>query len=229
MESKKSDVFIVREKIQNNFHGFLFFIKKKTIKNKAILGLSFLVILFIGAFLRLWKLDNPSFSADEFLGINASYGYFKTGQWKMWDFNQDVLTEKVYNRATLYYWQVAQVFKFFEPTEFYARLISVFWGLLNLVLVFLITLKKTKNRKLALLATFLLAISIAALNYDRKLRMYAMFSPLYFLFSWIVFDFIESQISFFQVFSKRNIQKICFSGNCLSFGAGQSSCSSFDG
>lgn len=186
-------------------------------KNKTTLGL-LLVILFLGAFLRLWKLDHPSFSADEFLGINASYGYFKTGQWKMWDFNQEVLTEKIYNRASLYYWQVAQVFQLFEPTEFYARLVSVFWGILNLILVFLITLKKTKNKKLALLATFLLAISIAALNYDRKLRMYAMFSPLYFLLSWLVFDFIESKFHFSKWSSKEVFKKIIFLGGIFFLG-----------
>ncbi len=184
-----------------------FFLKK----NKITLGL-FLIVITLGGFLRLWKLGNPSFSADEFLGINASYGYFKTGQWKMWDFNQGNLTEKVYNRASLYYWQVAQIFRFFEPTEFYARLVSVFWGLLNLIGVFLFTLRKTKNKKLTLLAIFLLAISIAAINYDRKLRMYSMFSPLYFLLSWFVFNFIESKFYFSKLFSKELLKKVIFLG-----------------
>ncbi|EKE20579.1 MAG: hypothetical protein ACD_7C00522G0001, partial [uncultured bacterium] len=57
-----------------------FLLKKKVL---AIL----VAILVLAGFLRFYNLDEKSFSADEFLGVNTAYGYLKTGEWRRWDFN----------------------------------------------------------------------------------------------------------------------------------------------
>lgn len=160
--------------------------------NKKIF-LILLVIFALGFFLRFYKLEKQSFIADEYLGVNISYGYFKTGQWKFWDFNNEELTNEEYTRSNIYYWQVAQVFNFLDLNERTARLISVVWGLVGMALVFFATYYFTKKISLALLAVFLLSVSISALIFDRKLRMYSMFAPVYFAFSVSIFKFLESQ------------------------------------
>ncbi|NTW30067.1 MAG: hypothetical protein HGA33_02230, partial [Candidatus Moranbacteria bacterium] len=54
-------------------------------KKKALLVL--LGILVLAAAVRFVGIGALSFTADEFLDINSSYGYFRTGEWKAWDFN----------------------------------------------------------------------------------------------------------------------------------------------
>ncbi|MEA2006942.1 MAG: hypothetical protein U9O20_02160 [Patescibacteria group bacterium] len=152
-----------------------------------------LLILLLAGFLRIYKLGNQSFIADEYIGINVSYGLHQTGQWKYWDFNSETITDRDYTRGQVYYWQVAQLFKFFEPTEQNSRLVSVMWGLLGVATIFFVTFWITKNIYIALMSAFLLSMSVSALMFDRKLRMYSMFAPVYFLFSYIIFQFLESK------------------------------------
>lgn len=142
------------------------------------------LIFVLGALLRWSFLGNNSFVSDEFLDINSSYGYAKTGEWRAWDFNFDKPSEVNLNvlrdeRASLYKWQVAQLFKFLPPTETVARSVSVLWGILSIGAVFWSSLILTQRREIALLSALLSAISISALVFSRTLRMYAMFFPLY--------------------------------------------------
>lgn len=152
-----------------------------------------LLILILAGFLRFYKLGNQSFIADEFLGINISYGHNQTGEWKYWDFNNNKLTAEDYTRANVYFWQVSKLFDFLEVNEHNARIISVLWGLFSIIIVFFVTRRLTKNNTVSLLSSLLMAISITALMFDRKLRMYSMFAPVYFLFSISIFQFFESK------------------------------------
>lgn len=158
-----------------------------------------LAILILGVFLRFYNLGETSFVADEFLDINASYGFFKTGEWQAWDFNFE-RPDTVENanaardeRAFAYKWQVAQLFHFLAPTEATARAVSAAWGLVTLLLVFQMTTYFTKRKEIGLIAAFLYAVSISALMMDRRLRMYAMFVPAFLSFSWATFLFLEKK------------------------------------
>ncbi|MEA1925871.1 MAG: hypothetical protein U9M90_01315 [Patescibacteria group bacterium] len=164
---------------------------KKLFRKKIIV--LFLGILLLAGFLRVYKLGSQSFIADEYIGINISYGYHKTGEWKYWDFNAGRLTDREYTRAKIYYWQVAQTFHFLEPTERNARLVSVLWGLAGIVAIFVVSFLITGNIYISLISSALLSISVSALMFDRKLRMYSMFAPIYFLFSYAVYQFFESK------------------------------------
>jgi len=156
-----------------------------------------LVIIFLlGATLRLFGLGTNSFVADEFLDINGSYGYFKTGEWKAWDFNYGVPAVMNENdardeRAFVYKGQVSTLFHALPPTETTARLVSVFWGLLSLVLMYFIAYFYTGKKMIGLLAAFLFAVSISAIIFDRRLRMYAMFFPVFLSFATTLFAFFE--------------------------------------
>jgi len=153
------------------------------------------LILLLGGFLRLYKLGQQSFIADEYLGINASYGYYKTGQWKFWDFNKEELTDQNYTRAKIYYWQVAQIFNFLPASEANARLVSVVWGMIGIISIFVASYLVTRNYWIALLAALLMSVSVSSLMYDRKLRMYSMFVPIFLWFNYAVFYFLESKTS----------------------------------
>lgn len=155
------------------------------------------VIVLLGAVLRFYDLGNNSFVADEFLDMNSSYGYFKTGEWKAWDFNFGKPAEMNVNdardeRAFVYKWQVAQLYRFLPPTESAVRSISVLWGLFTVVLMFWVGYFYTRKKTVGLLAAFFFAVSISAIIFDRRLRMYAMFAPVYLSFATTLFALFES-------------------------------------
>lgn len=171
---------------------------KKMNSKKTFLILFAIVIL--GFALRAYKLGENSLVADEFLDINSSYGYYKIGKWKAWNFNFDrVNTENLFNlrdeRAWPYKWQVAQLFRWFPPTEGVARSVSVFWGIISIITIYWIAKSFTGKKEIGLISSFLFAISISGIIFDRKLRMYAMFFPVFLVLSWIVFRFLEEKYS----------------------------------
>ncbi len=155
------------------------------------------IIILLGAILRFSGLGNNSFVADEFLDINSSYGYLKTGEWKAWDFNFGQPAEMNVNdardeRAFAYKWQVAQLFRFLPPTEGVARSVSALWGVFTIFLMFWTGWFYTRKKTIGLLAAFLFAVSVSGIIFDRRLRMYAMFFPVYLAFATTLYAFFES-------------------------------------
>src|SRR4030042_6830631 len=134
---------------------------------------------------------------DEFLDYNSSYGYYKTGQWLAWDFNLDQVSHNLYaqreERAWIYRAQVAQVFHWLPPTEAAARSVSAIWGIISIIVLYFAAAYFTKNKIIGLISAFLFAVSIAGITFDRTLRMYAMFFPVFLLFSWFLFRFFEEE------------------------------------
>lgn len=155
------------------------------------------LIVVLGFSLRAYKLDANSFVTDEFLDINATYGYHKTGQWLAWDFNLNRVSDNLFaprdERAWPYRWQVAQLFRWFPPTETVARSISVAWGVISILLMYFVGKYFTGKKEIGLLAAFLFAVSALGVSIDRTFRMYAMFLPVFLLFSWFLFRFFEEE------------------------------------
>jgi hypothetical protein len=164
-------------------------------------------ILFLGAFLRIYKLDNLSLKADEHIGVRIAYGHNQTGEWKFWDWNKQELTDQDYTRGQVYYWQVSKLMDFVAPTEFNFRLISVFWGIIGIISMFFVSYFYSRNLIIALLTAFLWAISISAITFDRHLRMYSMFAPVYLILSVFVYQFLETLPSKNKNFLEKFSQK----------------------
>lgn len=180
--------------------------------SKKNLYIALFLVILLGTFLRFYKLGNNSFVADEFLDINSTYAYFKTGVWQNWDFNfGKVNTENVFEardeRAWAYKWQVAQLFKFLPPTEGVARSVSAIWGILTIFLIYFVGKYFSKKNTVGIISAFLFAVSVGGIELDRRFRMYAMFLPLYLIFSWLIFKFLEGRysgkLSFLRIFSEK--------------------------
>jgi hypothetical protein len=58
--------------------------------------------------------------------------------------------------------------------------------------MFLVARDFTKKPAIGLLSAFFFAVSLSGIIFDRRLRMYAMFFPVFLLFSWLTFKFLES-------------------------------------
>lgn len=160
---------------------------------KILITLTLIVLL--GGVLRFYNLGEVSFVADEFLDVNATYGYSQTGEWKAWDFNLEQPAERINDpsdqRAWMYRWQVAKLFNYFEPTEVVARSVSAVWGIVTIILIYFVAKYFTGKKYIGLISAFLFAVSIVGIIFDRKLRMYAMFFPVFLAFSWIFYRFFE--------------------------------------
>src|SRR3989344_8489634 len=150
---QKRKRLLISWKIEHKIINTFFMNWKQTLSTLAI-------IVLLGAGLRFYSLGYNSFVSDEFLDINSAYGYAQTGQWRAWDFNFGKLSEVNLNvprdeRAVVYKWQVAQLFRFFPPTETVARSVSVFWGMISIGVIFWATYMMTKRREIALIAALL--------------------------------------------------------------------------
>ncbi|MFA6184294.1 MAG: hypothetical protein WC682_04295 [Parcubacteria group bacterium] len=180
--------------------------------NKRI-GAILIAILVLAGILRFYNLGEKSFSADEFLGVNASYGYKQLGEWRRWDFNLEKPMEDsayfktffdfdfwhdgetTYTRAWIYNWQIAQSLKFLPDNETWSyRVVGVIWGIFSVLLIYWISFRFTGNRIIGLLAALLLTLSIDGIEFSRRVRMYAMFMPVFLIFAWVAFCFFESKI-----------------------------------
>ncbi len=157
------------------------------------------IIILFGIFLRFYNIGVKAFDRDEFFELNSSYGYFKTGHFVAWDFNferpfgPNMQDDSSNERAEVFRWQLAQLYHFHEPTEALTRSLGSAWGMIGILLVYLVTVSLTGNRYIALIAALLTAIGESEIIYSRRLRMYAMFFPMYLAFSWMVYKFYESK------------------------------------
>lgn len=176
-------------------------------KKNVFIALALIVLL--GAVLRFYNLGATALDRDEFFEVNTSYGYFKTGNFVAWDFNKSMpfaenLQDSSSNeRAEVYRWQLAQLYRFFEPSEAMMRSLSAFWGTLGIIIIFLVTRSFTGNSYIALLAAFLAAVGESGILFDRRLRMYSMLYPIYLVLSWFVYKFYESVYKGKNVYLKK--------------------------
>jgi len=165
-------------------------------KNITIILLG--VIILVGGILRFYSLGDKAFDRDEFFELNSSYGYFKTGHFVAWDFNNEqpfpanMQDDSSNERAEVFRWQLAQLYHFHEPTEFLTRSLGAAWGIVSILIVYLFTVSLTGNRYIALIAALLTAVGESEIIYSRRLRMYAMFFPIYLFLSWMVYKFYET-------------------------------------
>jgi len=172
-----------------------------------------LMIVSVGGFLRLYALGERPFKADEFLDINAIYGYNQTGQWQAWDFNTDAPSVRINpesdKRAWLYRVQVAKLFdlSFFPPEEWAARLVSVLWSIATIAIIYGVAYSWTRRHLVALVAAGLFAVSVPAIEMGRTLRMYAMFVPTFLLLVWSVSQFFGRRFTGYKEVSRTHITR----------------------
>lgn len=131
---------------------------RQKIKNKEIFF--FLTIFFIALLLRVWKFNQipPSLFGDEVDTGYQAYSILKTGR----DYFGNLLPVHFQSlgdwRMPLYIYLTVPSLAIFGVTDFAVRLPSLIFNLLSILVIWLL-LRKITQEKIALLATFLLAIS----------------------------------------------------------------------
>ncbi|RAR49718.1 glycosyltransferase family 39 protein [Flavobacterium lacus] len=125
-----------------------------------------LFILFIGAVLRLYKLDYQSLWIDEiFSMIQASpenpigkiYSYLREND----------------PHPPLYYFSLHSFLILFGDTVWVGRFFSAFCGIIGIIAIYFLA-KEILNKKIGLLAAFLTAINYFHIYYSQEVRMYSL-------------------------------------------------------
>jgi len=139
----------------------------KFLRNKNVLILV-LIVLF-GSVLRLWDIGKTPLSLtwDEVaLGYNA-YSIFETGRDEFGKGLPVVLRSFDDYKPAFYTYLIIPTYKMFGLNEFSVRLPSAIFGIFTLISVYFLIKKLFKREDIALLATFILAISPWHIQFSR--------------------------------------------------------------
>lgn len=187
-------LFIFPDK--KNTHNYLS-IFKSIISNKKTRLLVLISIITLGFGFRVYNLGTSDIRGDEFQVIGAATGYLNTGKYYQWDWisNKAIYSTttddySVYDRAWPHTWMIAQSYKFFGISEASSRIPSVIFGTLLIVLTYPVALFFSKNKNLAVITTFLVAISPAYIGLSRYARMYIVLLPLFLGLAYSVYQTI---------------------------------------
>lgn len=126
----------------------------------------FLIILF-GLICRLYNLGAESFWFDEVVTIHLL-------PQDLTMFIKQVTTDSTYTRNIVYYtiayfWMLP-----FEITEVSIRLLSVIFGVLSIIMVYIVG-KNLFDEKIGIISSFLMAISEFQIHYSQEARFYSLF------------------------------------------------------
>src|SRR3990172_600006 len=120
-----------------------------------------ILIILLAAFLRLYQLEKvpPGFHIDEVtVGYNA-YSLMETGRDENGNFLPLYIDSFGDFRPAGYFYLTIPAIKFLGLTEFAVRFSSALFGVLTVILLFFLAEKIFKNRFVAFLSAFLLAVS----------------------------------------------------------------------
>lgn len=128
-----------------------------------------LLIILLGAFLRVYRLDKfpPSLFGDEVDVGYQAYSILKTGGdylGQKWPISFHSLADW---RTPLYLYATVPFVAAFGLNEWGVRLPAAFFGILTLPLFYLLVRKIFKEEKTALISVFLLSVSMWHLQYSR--------------------------------------------------------------
>ncbi|MCD6412215.1 glycosyltransferase family 39 protein [bacterium] len=121
-----------------------------------------ILIVLIGAFLRLYQISSipPGLYPDEAINGNNGWEAIKTNSFK-------VFYPENNGREGLYINLVGFFLKIFGYHHYSIRLVSVFFGILTLLGIYLLAKEIFKEKSLAFFSSFFLAISFWHLNFSR--------------------------------------------------------------
>ena len=149
-----------------------------------LVGIVLGMICLLAIYLRVANLDGPDFGIDEILHVYASQELSQGNP-------PNLPGGKVYPRALMYTWLVAVAGQFGGFSEGIARIPSVVFGMLIVLIVFFMARFWFSNM-VGLGAAFFVAIIPVEIVFSRSVRMYTMFQFFYLLLIFLFFYGYES-------------------------------------
>jgi len=154
-------------------------------RKKAGIRIVIVSVIIMGFFLRIYNLGIQSFWLDEAISSIAAMAFLEKG-------TPVLESGLLYHRGILNTFLIASSFKIFGFNEFAARLPSVLFGTLTILLVYVIG-SKWENRYAGLIAAVLVAFSVWEIAWSREARMYQQLQFFYILSLYLFYEFTQNQ------------------------------------
>ncbi|HVY01339.1 MAG TPA: glycosyltransferase family 39 protein [Candidatus Nanoarchaeia archaeon] len=154
---------------------------KKFNESKLEIYLLIAIILF-GAFLRFYSLSSAPLWVDESISIESASRILQTG-------TPTYESGMVDSRAYVFHY-IQSFFMLFGNGEGFARLVSVLFGILTILLVY--KLGKEYSKYGGLISALFLAVFYLEVFFSRHARMYQMFQFLFFLSIYLLYKSKEN-------------------------------------
>lgn len=156
--------------------------------------LTYLLIIFVivsfGFYLRATNLTEPSFVDDEYLHVYAAKSILGSEE-------PTLPSGEIYDRAILYTYLVAFSFKVLGVNEYAARIPSVIFGTLSIILVFFIG-RRLFGTLVGIISAFLVAFVPLEIAWSRECRFYAMYQFFYLLGFYAFYNGLEGEVEDFK-------------------------------
>ena len=165
--------------------GFLY---KKWQAEPYIYRWALAVLCLLATVIYLYDLTYYAWLPDEPLVIETAKGYLETGTFTRWDFWMDQPGTSKYSRAWIHSWMVAQSFWIFGLSEWSARIVSVFLGLVFVPTIYGVSNFFLRNRFAALIITLVCILHPYFIVYFRRTRMYALLLPFFTLLLYLSYQ-----------------------------------------
>ncbi len=152
-------------------------------ENKVII---FILLIFLcGSLIGLNRTSN--YQADESYYIFSAMKMNQTGNW-MVPYYED--GNPRFQKPILFYWMVAFIYKILGIGIWQARVVSLFFGILNLILIYKFTLLLFNSRRISLFSMIILASNIMFCIYSKAAvtdmtLLYFMNLSIYFFYKFI--------------------------------------------
>lgn len=153
---------------------------------KKLIFVLLLVLLVSGAFLRLYDLGGQSYWLDEGFSINGALAILENGR-PLLD------SGKIYP-SEVYGYPTALAVKLFGNNAFSYRFWPTVFGLVLILIIFLIT-KDLFGEWQGILAAFFTSFSYWQIAWSRQARWYTMFSVFFWLALWFFYKFLYGESS----------------------------------
>ena len=125
-----------------------------------------IILISIAVFLRIWNLGVPSFWVDEINTLYIGQSWAESGEFTFPSGHE-------YHRAMLFSVIAGTGFRLFGANEFTTRLPSALFGLISILLVYMLA-KDIFNKKVGLWSVFFMTFSHFQIGWSRTARMYTL-------------------------------------------------------
>lgn len=160
-------------------------IRSGFISTKLKVHTTIILLLIAGFILRIYDLGAQSFWLDESISSIAAMALLEKGM--------PILPSGfLYSRAILDTFLIASSFKMLGINEFAARIPSVLFGTLTILLVYFLC-SKWGNKRIGIIAALLVAFSVWEIAWSRQARMYQQLQFFYILSLYLFYEFIRNK------------------------------------
>lgn len=166
-------------------------------KEGWIYSVGLVLIIILAGLLYFNGLGNFDFREDEFQVLNAATNYHFAGTFYRWSWIENKSGELSscnslkdsckYDRAWPHTWLISKSFDVFGISEWSARLISVLFGILFIILSYGFVKFFTESKPVALMSSFAFVLYPSYISIFRYTRMYALLIPLFLILTFLIY------------------------------------------